>query len=261
MNSNLQNPHLEGESFFWKAGPTGVLLIHGFTATTSEVRPLAEFLYEHGYTVAGPLLPGHGSSVQELGRCRWRDWSDAVEATYRDLVAVCERVFVGGESMGGLLALYLAEHHPELCGVMSYAAALDYAAPESRWLSRLLAPFVPVIDKGHEPPDVGDRLWQGYNQRSLPAVNQLTALQQEVRHHLNQITIPILIVQGKRDASVSPSAAQWLYERVAAVDKELHWFDDAPHVILLSAARRAVESLTLHFIRRIEAQHRSAASA
>ncbi len=252
IKANLLNPHLEGDSFFWKAGPTGVLLIHGFTATTSEVRPLAKTLYEHGYTVAAPLLPGHGTSVQELGRCRWRDWSDAVEATYRDLVATCSHVFVGGESMGGLLALYLAEHHPELAGVMSYAAALAYAPPSRRWLPRLLAPFVPIVDKGIEPPDVGDRLWQGYDQRSLPAVNQMTVLQQEVRRHLGQITIPLLIVQGKRDDTVSPSAAQWLYDRVASRDKELHWFDDAPHVILLSAARRAVEELTLHFIRRIE---------
>ena len=52
--SMIHNPHLEGEPFFWEAGPVGVLLIHGFTATTAEVRPLAKILQQDGYTVSGP---------------------------------------------------------------------------------------------------------------------------------------------------------------------------------------------------------------
>jgi carboxylesterase len=55
----IQNPGLEGDSFFCEAGPFGILLIHGFTATTAEVRPLARRLLSVGYTISGPLLPGH----------------------------------------------------------------------------------------------------------------------------------------------------------------------------------------------------------
>ena len=40
----IKNPHLKGGPFFWGAGPTGILLVHGFTATTAEVRPLAQAL-------------------------------------------------------------------------------------------------------------------------------------------------------------------------------------------------------------------------
>ena len=62
----ILNPHLEGDSFFWEGGEVGILLIHGFTATTAEVRPLAEFLHKNGYTVAGPLLPGHYTKPDDL---------------------------------------------------------------------------------------------------------------------------------------------------------------------------------------------------
>ena len=54
----ILNPELEGGSFFWKNGETGVLLLHGLTATTAEVRPLAKSLLKEGYTVSGILLPG-----------------------------------------------------------------------------------------------------------------------------------------------------------------------------------------------------------
>jgi len=37
----IKNPHLEGSPFFWEAGPIGILLAHGFSAITAEVRPLA----------------------------------------------------------------------------------------------------------------------------------------------------------------------------------------------------------------------------
>ena len=73
MNSNLKNPHMEGDSFLWEAGPVGIVLSHGFTATTTEVRLLAKALHEKGYTVAGPLLPGHGTRYQDMNRCRWQD--------------------------------------------------------------------------------------------------------------------------------------------------------------------------------------------
>ena len=64
--SFLLNPELEGGSFFWKGGETGVLLLHGLTATTAEVRPLAKRLFNEGYTVSGILLPGHGSTPENL---------------------------------------------------------------------------------------------------------------------------------------------------------------------------------------------------
>ena len=62
-DSAIFNPELEGGSFFWKGGGTGVLLLHGLTATTAEVRPLAKCLLVEGYTVSGILLPGHGTTA------------------------------------------------------------------------------------------------------------------------------------------------------------------------------------------------------
>src|SRR4030042_845478 len=116
--SFLRNPQLEGSSFYWKAGPTGVLLCHGFTATTAEVRLLGQVLFAQGYTVAPPLLPGHGTTPQDCNRYSWQDWYASVEQTYQQLASLCKRVMIGGESTGALLILYLASQHPEISGIL-----------------------------------------------------------------------------------------------------------------------------------------------
>ena len=154
-NPRLRNPQLDGDSFFWQAGPTGVLLVHGYTATTAEVRLLGKYLHERGYTVAGPLLPGHGTTPEDMNRCRWQDWMGAVEQAYRQIAPKCERVFIGGESMGAVLALCAASEHPEAVGLLLYAPAL--LVPASRmWLVRFLAPFVPYVKKPVNPPRAAD---------------------------------------------------------------------------------------------------------
>src|SRR5690349_18500126 len=87
--------------------PFGCLLLHGFTAAPSEMRPLAESLAAAGFGVRVPRLPGHGTHVEELALARPSDWLEAAEA---DLARLADRgpVFVAGQSMGALLAILLA---------------------------------------------------------------------------------------------------------------------------------------------------------
>jgi carboxylesterase len=247
----IYNPHLEGDSFLWEGGPTGVLLIHGYTATTAEVRPLARFLYEQGYTVAGPLLPGHYTRPEDINRCRWRDWTRSVEDAYRQIAARCQRVVVGGESMGGLLTLYLASEHPETTAILTYAAALRLAMGWSnKALIYLLAPFVPYIRK----QDTGDdALWQGYTVYPLRGAVELLRLQRQVRGCLASINRPILIVQGRLDRTVDPGAPDIIYRGVHSAVKELHWMPHSQHCVIIDQERDQVNALTLDFLRRVGA--------
>ena len=118
----ILNPELEGGSFFWKGGETGVLLLHGLTATTAEVRPLAKRLLNEGYTVSGILLPGHGTTPENLSQTHREDWIKASEEAYNELKWECSSVIVGGESVGALLALRLASDHPEIKGCLLYTS-------------------------------------------------------------------------------------------------------------------------------------------
>lgn len=245
----IHNPHLEGESFYWPGGPDGILLIHGFTATTAEVRPLGRYLCEQGYTVAGPLLPGHNTFPEDLNRCTWQDWTRAVETAYRDVAARCQRVIVGGESMGALLSLYLASEHPEVAAVLCYAPALRLTlSPLQALLLRLLAPFKPYVPKGEMS---NAESWQGYPVNPLRGVVQLLDLQRVVRRRLPRIHQPLLLMQGRRDTTVSARAPAEIAAGVRSVTKEVYWLEQSVHTLLLGVEQVKAFELTLAFIHRI----------
>jgi len=249
--SMIYNPQLDGDPFLWAGGPTGVLLIHGYTATTAEVRPLARIFHQQGYTVAGPLLPGHHTRPEDANRYRWRDWVCAVEESYQQLAAHRQRVIIGGESMGALLALYLASEHPEVVAILVYAPALKLKMSSLQTLLiRVLAPFVPHIRK----KEMGDDpLWQGYTVYPLGGARELLRLQRQVRGRLARINQPILVVQGRLDATVAPIAAETVHDEVRSAVKELHWLPNSQHCVIIDREREQVNQLTLAFLRRVGA--------
>ena len=107
------------EPFNHDGSDVGVLLCHGFTGTPQSMRPWGEYLAERGFTVRVPLLPGHGTTWQEMNNTRWEDWYSCVDTAFRELHETCQRVVVGGLSMGASLALQLAqEHGPRISGLV-----------------------------------------------------------------------------------------------------------------------------------------------
>jgi carboxylesterase len=252
VSSLIQNPHLDSSPFFLPGGSTGVLLIHGFTATPVEVRLLGEYLHKYGYTVSGPLLPGHGATVEELNRCTWRDWVEHVRQTHLDLSARCTQVFVGGESMGGLLALYLGSKYPSIAGVMAFAPALR-AASRLIQLSPLLKFLVKTRARKNEDTDsLVNQRWQGYSVIPVPASAQLLALQRQVRRRLPHITQPLLIIQGRRDTTLDTRGAEEVLVKVDSHDRALLWLEKSSHCLLLDAEWETAAKRTLAFLRRIE---------
>jgi carboxylesterase len=225
------------------------MLTHGYTATSAEVRLLAQVLHQNGYTVAGPLLPGHGTSPEDANRFNWPDWVAACEATYRQLAERCSRVFIGGESMGGMLSLYLAADHPEAAGVLLYAPALRVVESWQPYLAPLLARLRPLLAKGAGTPSAADARWQGYNVHPTHATAQLFALQRITLPRLAQIHQPLLIIQGRLDKTVHPGVPALIASRVRSSVKEIHWMENSGHCVILDQEWEQAAELTLAFLK------------
>lgn len=243
----LYNSHLEGDAFFWEAGPVGVFLSHGFTATTAEVRLFARWLYEQGFSVGGPLLAGHGTCPEDLNRVKWMDWVESGEKVYKQLASRCNKVFLGGESMGALVALYLASRHPAVCGVMLYAPAISLTISMLDKIKLYLgSPFMPFSKR--EKMDVSDK-WQGYDPE-LPTrgIIQTLQFQAAVKQILPNIYQPIVVFQGRKDTVVSAGAGELILRNVRSTMKEHHWMEGSSHPMLIDTEMGAIAGLSLKFM-------------
>jgi len=244
----IVNQHLDGDSFFWRAGPTGILLCHGFTATTSEVRPLGKFLHQHGYTVSAPLLTGHNSHPKELNQVKWQQWVSDIDSCYKELVSQCDTIFVGGESTGALLALHLATNYPQISGVLAYAPALRLNISIYNIVKLfLLSPIIPYVPK---PNPKENPLWRGYSVNPLKGTIQLLKLQQIMLNRLPMIRQPVLIVQGRLDKTVHPGVPQIIKRNIRSSLIEIHWMEQSSHTVILDKELKHIAQITLEFIKK-----------
>ena len=245
----FQNPQMDGSSFYWEGKPNnkvGILLFHGFTATTVEVRPVAKFLNIQGYTVMGPLLPGHGVSPQDLNRVTYLDWVRAGENALIELKIKHEKVFVLGESMGGLLSLWLSAVYPDFIrGLLLFAPALKIPG---LWKSNIFWPFVESKLKNNI--DLSSP-WQGFNVVPLRAASQLNRFQLQVLKKLPMVTTPMIIFQGKLDKTIDSSSSVEVLERAGSKSKQLVWLEESSHCILLDKQLAEAQTISLDFIKKL----------
>lgn len=242
----LQNPHLDGDAFFWKAGSVGIFLSHGFTATTAEVRLAAEKFYAQGYTVAAPLLPGHGTRPEDLNQIVWQEWVRAGETELDRLFGVCEQVWIAGISMGGVLALHLASIQPKSAGILLYAPAIRLTMGFLDKLRLIIGSYF-IAELPRESLDGAER-WQGYPGIPLKGAVQLLRFQSATIKLLAQIEQPVLIFQGRNDVTVAQEAGIIILNSVSSKIKAHHWMENSSHAILLDEEYDEVVDLSMRFM-------------
>lgn len=246
----LQNPHLDGSTFSLEGSNNiGIILIHGFTATTIEVKPFAEFLNGKGYSVYCPLLPGHGTSPDELNKVTWQDWITAVEQIIQLAGQNHSIIFLGGESMGGVIACFLAEQYPDIRGLLLFAPALKVDFLNLSQFIRLFKKFMPKKNIKEIPED-GKFPWQGYKVNPTQAAYQFYLLQKITKKKLNLITQPAIIFQGKLDQTISPDSSNFLYNEIKSEEKELLLLEKSEHCVLLDIEFDFIARKSLDFIQK-----------
>ena len=191
------------ESWRIGSGKRGVLLVHGFAGTPKELRDLGEFLAANGWRCYAPTLAGHATTTEEMAKTGWRDWVQTASEGVDELLKECDRVAVVGQSMGGTIALHLAATDPRVSAVTTLAAPLWLGGPWPIVLpwARFVYPWHSVVDRSSAL--TGDEL-PSYVWRSNRAVIQLFRFMRKVRHELDHIQSPVLVIHGGLDRVVSP---------------------------------------------------------
>jgi len=242
----FQNPHLDGNPIFWPAGPKGILLVHGFTATTAEVRILAESFRTLNWTVSAPLLPGHGTHPQEMNRVKYHHWIECVNEAYLALKKQCHFVVVAGESMGAVLCLYLAQKYTKISAILLYSPAVKI---KNLCFSKLIKYLFPMLKKPNYYPQ--DKFWQGYRVYPMNAAHEFYKLQRIVARNLPMIKQPALILHGKYDKTIDPDSAQMVYNQIRSQKKRISCLPNSGHVMLLGPEIEDVVDITREFLNEV----------
>ncbi len=240
-----------GEPFFFPGGPIGVLLIHGFTGAPHEMRRLGVFLADRGMTALGIRLPGHGTRPEDLRQVTWRDWAEAVAMGAETLRERCERVFLCGLSLGGVLALYeAARRPPDGLIVMASPYRIRDIRLHFLWLLKRLIPNV-----GKPSPELRDpeaRAEQvSYSWYPLTAVEELLHVLRAAAACLPQVRCPALLIYSRSDRTVPPDHGWAIYHRLGSPDKTIHWLVHSGHVIPEDIEREEAFEQIERFIRRV----------
>jgi carboxylesterase len=232
------------------SGPA-LLCLHGLTGMPSDVRPPDELVKSLGMACVGPLLPGHGTSVEELSRTTHEQWLAVVLDAYDALAVTHKRVYVLGLSLGGVLALQLCALRP-LSGALLLAAPLDLGFAR-RTLVRYFSPFVFAVPRTPGMVDPAARLRDvGYRRMPLRAVSQLIALQRRVVAVLPEIRVPLRLLYSRRDATVNPADAQQIARLASAADVEVEYLERSGHVLTLDLERDRVAAWIVDQLVRFE---------
>jgi carboxylesterase len=238
----------------WSApgGPHGVLVLHGFTGNPQSMRGLAEACAAGGFAVELPLLPGHGTTVDDMATTTWADWSGAAEAAYQELANRCDKVVVAGLSMGGSLAVWLAGRHPEIAGLVCVNAVVEVPA-------ELLGPVQEMLDGGVDRiPAVGgdvadpDQREKAYDATPLRPLLSLAGAGAELGPALARITCPVLVMNSPQDHVVDPSNSDKLAASVAGPVERVT-LERSFHVATLDYDRDIVNERAVDFARRVTA--------
>ncbi len=246
MKATLRSP----EPFFYSGGKTGILLIHGFTGTPSELRPMGEYLRDKGYTVYAPLLAGHGTCPEEMEKTGWRDWWQSTLDAYNRLRKLdLDHLFVAGLSMGGVLSLLLAVEKPA-DGVISMCAPV-WVRDRRAFLAGIAYPFYRYKPNGkHRDPDIDAHLVP-YDRTPIKSVGELNRLLRRLKRCLSKVEIPALVVQSLNDETIQPRSANHIYGRISSKVKQLSWYEKSSHIITVDKERRKLFAEVDQFIRQV----------
>jgi esterase/lipase/1-acyl-sn-glycerol-3-phosphate acyltransferase len=240
-----------------KSRKLGVVLVHGFLAAPLQMRELAEHLVRLGVWVHVPRLKGHGTSPVDLATRSCQDWIESVDEGYALMSNICDRVVVGGFSLGGGLALDLAARVPGAAGVFAVCPPVKLQdistrfAPAMELWNRLMrlahydAARKEFVTVSPEHPRIS------YIQAPISGVSELERFMESLGEKLAAVTAPALVIQSRGDPVVDPAGAESLCAELGSKDKEYRVFDLERHGILMGDGAEQVHAAIGDFIERV----------
>ncbi|GAE33145.1 alpha/beta hydrolase [Halalkalibacter akibai] len=237
--------------FTFEGGKRAVLLLHGFTGTTADVRMIGRFLQKKGYTCHAPLYKGHGVPPEELVKTGPEEWWQDVVAGYEFLKSEgYEEIAVAGLSLGGVFSLKIGYTLP-IKGIVPMCAPMKPKTEEAMYEGVL------AYAKGYKQLEQkeADQIEEEMVAFKETPMNTLQALQQlieDVRKNLDFIYSPTFVVQARHDEMIDINSATIIHDHVESDQKSIKWYEDSTHVITLDKEKEQLHEDVYLFLEQLD---------
>ncbi|QOR66172.1 carboxylesterase [Cytobacillus suaedae] len=237
--------------FFFEGGEKAVLLLHGFTGNSADVRMLGRFLEGKGYTCHAPQYKGHGVPPEELVHTGPEDWWQDVMGGYEFLKEKgYENIAAVGLSLGGVFSLKMGYTVPikgivPMCAPMyikseevMYNGILDYAREYKKY-------------EGKSSEQIENEMIE-FQKTPMNTLKALQELISDVRNHVDHIYSPTFVVQARHDHMINTDSANIIYNEVESEQKLIKWYEESGHVITLDKEREQLHEDVFQFLESLD---------
>ncbi len=231
-----------------RGSAVGCLVLHGIGGTPANVRVVTDTLIAAGYTVAAPMIAGHGKTAADFAASADAAWGKSALDAYDWLIGQgCETIVLIGLSLGGLLSGLLAAEKPVaglvlICPPVVMMPFLNF----SRRVS-FFAPFVRYEPKRAEmrEPDPAANMLSGMATKKLVDLNRL---RRRLIRALPELRCPVLAIQAAYDDKVHPRTYEILRDRLTRAPFTLKLMEHSPHGCTYGPEREAVAAHVAEFV-------------
>ena len=237
------------EPFFFEEGNRAVLLLHGFTGNSSDVRQLGRFLQKKGYTSYAPQYEGHAAPPEEILKSSPFVWlKDALDG-YDFLVEKgYDEIVVAGLSLGGCYALKLSLNR-DVKGIITMCSPM-YIKTEG-------AMFEGVLEyarnfKKYEGKDEATIQKEMDHFKPTDTLKELQGQIEDVREHIDEVMDPLLVIQAEQDQMINTDSANIIYNESESDDKDIKWYANSGHVITIDKEKELVFEDVYNFLESLD---------
>ncbi|MGN7483830.1 alpha/beta hydrolase [Priestia megaterium] len=222
--------------FTFEGGEKAVLLLHGFTGNSADVRMLGRFLEKKGYTCHAPHYKGHGVAPEELVHTGPKDWWKDVMDGYEFLKSKGhESIAAVGLSLGGVFSLKLGYTVP-IKGIVPMCAPM-YIKSEEVMYEGVLAYAREYKKREGKSSEQIEQEMEEFKQTPMNTLKSLQELIAEVRNSVDMIYAPTFVVQGRHDHMINTDSANIIYNSVESPTKDIRWYEESGHTITFDKER------------------------
>ncbi|MFA1819152.1 alpha/beta hydrolase [Virgibacillus oceani] len=237
--------------FTFKAGPRAVLLLHGYTGNSADVRMLGRYLEKKGYTSHAPIYRGHDQPPEELIKATPEEWWEDVQGAFQHLEELgYKEIAVAGLSLGGVLGLKLA-YSQKIKAVIPMCSPMffDNQTQLTKGFELYSTEYKQLEGKDKE---VIENEVEELMKSSESSFSRLGDFIGSVKSEIDTIYTPTMVVQAEQDEMINTHSANYIYDHVEADHKTIRWYEGAGHVITLSKEKDQLHEDIYEFLEGLE---------